>query len=297
MPSKLHFDPELIKKYDRSGPRYTSYPTAPQFHNQFDDQDYLACVRKSNSEIIPKSLSLYVHIPFCDTVCFYCACNKVITKDHSVSDEYIDLLEKELNIVAPQFDDDRELEQLHFGGGTPTFLSDEEVVRLMGIIRENFTVSDNCEMSIEIDPRKVGENTIKLLTSVGFNRFSFGVQDFDERVQKAVNRIQSFELVKEQVALAREYEVKSVNMDLIYGLPFQTSQTFSETLDKVIELRPDRLSIFNYAHLPERFKPQRRINQEDLPEPAEKLAILELCINKLQEAGYVYIGMDHFALE
>ena len=297
MAHKLDFDQELIKKYDTSGPRYTSYPTAPQFTADFTEDDLKKCIQRSNGEIIPKPLSLYVHIPFCDTICYYCACNKIITKDHTVSAEYIDLLEKEIKMLAPLFDPDRELEQLHFGGGTPTFLNYDETVRLMGIIEENFDISDQCEMSIEIDPRKASDETLRLLVNTGFNRFSFGVQDFDEKVQQAVNRVQSYELVRDRLQTAREMGVISVNMDLIYGLPLQTVKSFEATLDKVIELRPDRLSIFNYAHLPERFKPQRRINAEELPSPAEKLAIMELTGNKLQQAGYVYIGMDHFALE
>ncbi len=297
MAHKLDFDQALIKKYDKSGPRYTSYPTAPQFSAEFTAGSLQAAIQRSNTEMIPKPLSLYVHIPFCDTICYYCACNKIITKDHTVSAEYIDLLEQEIKMLAPLFDPDRELEQLHFGGGTPTFLNYDETVRLMGIIEENFEISANCEMSIEIDPRKASDETLRLLVNTGFNRVSFGVQDFDDRVQQAVNRIQSFELVRDRMNTAREMGVESVNMDLIYGLPLQSVESFGATLDKAIELKPDRLSVFNYAHLPERFKPQRRINAEDLPSPAEKLAIMELTNNKLQEAGYVFIGMDHFALE
>lgn len=248
-------------------------------------------------EVIPRPLSLYIHIPYCDTICYYCACNKIITKNHDVSEEYLQLLDAELKLLAPQFDKDRELDQLHLGGGTPTFLNDQELITLMKIIESHFKISDNCEMSIEIDPRKVTDDSIRLLSNIGFNRISLGVQDFDDRVQRAVNRVQSYESVRDRLQAARDAGIESINMDLIYGLPFQTVQTFEQTLDKVIELRPDRLSIFNYAHLPERFKPQRRINEEDLPSPAEKLDIFQLTMEKLQEAGYVYIGMDHFALE
>jgi len=293
----LQFDPDLIRKYDKSGPRYTSYPTAPQFTDAFGEKELKRSIERSNHEMIPKPLSLYVHIPFCDTICYYCACNKIITKNHSLSDEYLDLLETELHMLSPLFDPDREIEQLHLGGGTPTFLSDEEMIQLMSLIEDNFKVSDDCEMSIEIDPRKVTDDSLRTLTNIGFNRMSLGVQDFDERVQRAVNRVQSYEMVRDRLRTARECGVRSVNMDLIYGLPFQTPQTFDQTLDKVIELRPDRLSIFNYAHLPERFKPQRRINAEDLPTPAQKLEIFQLTMERLQQAGYVYIGMDHFALE
>jgi len=293
----LYFDPDLIKKYDKSGPRYTSYPTAPQFSSDYTAESLSRCIRRSNMEVIPRPLSLYVHIPFCNTICYYCACNKIITKSKEQTEEYLDLLNKELDILAPMFDADRELEQLHLGGGTPTFLNDDQLIRLMAIIGEHFRIADDCEMSIEIDPRKASDDTIRLLTNIGFNRISLGVQDFDDKVQEAVNRVQSHELVRDRLRAARDAGVKSVNMDLIYGLPFQTPETFNVTLDQIIELRPDRLSIFNYAHLPERFKPQRRINEEDLPTPAQKLEIFKNTMEKLQAAGYVYIGMDHFALE
>jgi oxygen-independent coproporphyrinogen III oxidase len=297
MPQTLDFDQELIKKYDKSGPRYTSYPTAPQFTSEYTEESLKKSIQRSNTEMIPKALSLYVHIPYCDTICYYCACNKIITKDHSVTEGYLSLLEKEMQMLSPLFDKDRELDQLHLGGGTPTFLNDQEMIALMGMIEENFKVSEQCEMSIEIDPRKVTNESVRLLSNIGFNRISLGVQDFDAKVQQAVNREQSYEMVRDRLLVAREVGVESINMDLIYGLPFQTVETFGDTLDKVIELKPDRLSIFNYAHLPERFKPQRRINESDLPSPAVKLDILQLTVEKLQQAGYVYIGMDHFALE
>jgi oxygen-independent coproporphyrinogen-3 oxidase len=297
MAQTLQFDQDLIRKYDKAGPRYTSYPTAPQFTREYGEKELKRSIARSNNEMIPKPLSLYVHIPFCDTICYYCACNKIITKNHSLSDEYLDLLETELGMLSPLFDPDREIEQLHLGGGTPTFLSDEEMIQLMSMIEDHFKVSEQCEMSIEIDPRKVTDDSLRTLTNIGFNRMSLGVQDFDERVQRAVNRVQSYELVRDRLQTARDCGVQSVNMDLIYGLPFQSVKTFGETLDKVVALRPDRLSIFNYAHLPERFKPQRRINAEDLPTPAEKLDIFQLTMERLQDAGYVYIGMDHFALE
>jgi oxygen-independent coproporphyrinogen-3 oxidase len=297
MPQILEFDQDLIRKYDKAGPRYTSYPTAPQFSADFDESHLQRAIARSNHEMIPKALSLYIHIPFCDTICYYCACNKIITKDHSVTPEYIQLLDREMQMISPQFDRDRELEQLHLGGGTPTFLSQDEMIQLMGLIDESFNVSPDCEMSIEIDPRKVTNDSIQMLANMGFNRISLGVQDFDPRVQEAVNRVQPYAMVRERLEAARQAGVESVNMDLIYGLPHQSVESFSATLDKVIDLRPDRLSVFNYAHLPERFKPQRRIEEGDLPQPAEKLNILQMMVERLQLAGYVYIGMDHFALE
>ncbi len=297
MTKTLDFNQQLIKKYDKSGPRYTSYPTAPQFSADYTAESLKQCIDRSNTHVIPKPLSLYVHIPFCDTICYYCACNKIITKDHSVTEEYLQLLDAELHMLAPLFDVDRELDQIHLGGGTPTYLNEDEMVKLMKMIEESFRVSDNCELSIEVDPRKVTDNSIHQLFNIGFNRISLGVQDFDERVQTAVNRIQSFELVRDRLQAARDVGINSINIDLIYGLPFQSVKSFGQTLDKVIELRPERLSVFNYAHLPERFMPQRRINDEDLPSAAEKLDILQLTMDKLQQAGYVYIGMDHFALE
>ncbi|MCK5666568.1 MAG: radical SAM protein, partial [Thiotrichaceae bacterium] len=220
MAHKLDFDPALIKKYDKSGPRYTSYPTAPQFTTEYNADTLKVCIERSNREIIPAPLSLYIHIPYCDTICYYCACNKIITKNHSVSEEYLNLLDAEMQMIAPLFDSDRELEQLHLGGGTPTFLNDDELIDLIRRIEDNFTFAENCEMSIEIDPRKVSNETLELLTNIGFNRISLGVQDFDEKVQQAVNRVQSYELVQKRLETARRLNIKSINMDLIYGLPF-----------------------------------------------------------------------------
>ena len=293
----IEFDSELIRKYDIAGPRYTSYPTAPQFSEEFDEGILLEIIDKTNREMIPSSLSLYVHIPFCDTICYYCACNKIITKDHSRVGPYLLLLKQEMEMISQRFDPDRSVSQIHLGGGTPTFFDDNQLQQLMDMIEDIFTVSPDCEKSIELDPRKISDESIVLLTRLGFNRISLGVQDFDLQVQKAVNRVQSFQLVKDRLNAARFHGIKSINMDLIYGLPLQTVESFHQTLEKVIELKPDRLSVFNYAHLPERFKPQRRINPDDLPSPEQKLDILNLCIRMLQQAGYVYIGMDHFALE
>ncbi len=289
------FDPDLIRRYDKSGPRYTSYPTAVQFTEAFGEEQYRAWAARSNASGRP--LSLYFHIPFCDTVCFYCACNKVVTKDRSRSAPYLDRLFKEIAMQAELFDGSRPVDQLHWGGGTPTFLSHDEMIELMDVTRERFRLrdDDSGEYSIEIDPREVKQDTIALLRRLGFNRMSLGVQDFDPRVQKAVNRIQPEEVTLATLRAARREGFKSVSIDLIYGLPLQSRESFARTLDRVLEVDPDRVSVFNYAHLPELFKPQRRIAAEDLPAPAEKLAILKLTIERLGEAGYVYIGMDHFA--
>jgi oxygen-independent coproporphyrinogen-3 oxidase len=289
------FDLELIKKYDQSGPRYTSYPTAVEFHEGFDEESYQRLAAESNASGRP--LSLYFHIPFCDTVCFYCACNKVATKDRALAAQYLKRIYKELELQGALFDKSRKVEQLHWGGGTPTFISQDEMRELVAQTRKNFSLldDDRGEYSIEIDPREAQGDTIKLLRELGFNRMSLGVQDFEPTVQKAVNRIQPREVTFATLQAARSEGFKSISLDLIYGLPFQSTESFSHTLDETLELEPDRLSIFNYAHLPERFKPQRRINEVDLPAPQEKLEILEMSIEKLTSAGYVYIGMDHFA--
>ncbi len=289
------FDETLIKKYEKSGPRYTSYPTAVQFHDQFGEADYKKWAEKTNGSNNP--LSLYFHIPFCDTVCFYCGCNKVVTKDRTKTSPYLERVYKELELQSKLFDSDRIVDQLHWGGGTPTFISHDEMRALMAKTRECFKLHDDDEgeYSIEIDPREVKHDTIALLRELGFNRMSLGVQDFEERVQIAVNRIQPKKITLATLEAAKREGFKSVSIDLIYGLPFQSTETFTRTLDGVIELQPDRLSVFNYAHLPELFKPQRRINEVDLPVPQEKLEILQMTIERLTNAGYVYIGMDHFA--
>jgi oxygen-independent coproporphyrinogen-3 oxidase len=291
------FDPDLIRRYDRSGPRYTSYPTAVQFHPEFREEDYRVWAQQTNEEPIPRPLSLYFHIPFCDTVCFYCACNKVVTKDRSRSGPYLDRLYREIALQGALFDRDRPVDQLHWGGGTPTFLSHEQMQELMRVTGEHFSLrtDDRGEYSIEIDPREADRASVALLRRIGFNRMSLGVQDFDPRVQKAVNRIQSHDETMAVMNGAREEGFKSVSVDLIYGLPFQSVTSFRRTLETIIEAGPDRISIFNYAHLPELFKPQRRINPEELPSPAEKLDILAMSIEELTSAGYVFIGMDHFA--
>lgn len=289
--SQLVVDLELIRRLDKNGPRYTSYPTADRFADDFDAARYRGWVAKHES----RPLSLYIHIPFCNTLCFYCACNKVITKDKSKAAEYVRYLIQEMDMQAALMPPGQVVEQLHFGGGTPTFLSDDEIREVMAAIRRNFKLIDDGEYSIEIDPRKVTDETIALLGSAGFNRISLGVQDFDDEVQKAVNRIQSEEETLRIIHAARANGFKSVSIDLIYGLPKQTLEGFGRTLDRVIAANPDRLSIYNYAHMPTIFKPQRRINETDLPAPQVKLDILSMAVNKLTGAGYVYIGMDHFA--
>ncbi|MCW8841587.1 MAG: oxygen-independent coproporphyrinogen III oxidase [Gammaproteobacteria bacterium] len=289
------FDLELIKRYDKSGPRYTSYPTAVQFHEGFGESEYRDWAARSNGTGNP--LSLYFHIPFCDTVCYYCGCNKVVTKDRNRASPYLERLHREIALQGALFDKSRTVDQLHWGGGTPTFISHDEMRELMRVTGEHFNLrdDDSGEYSIEIDPREVQSDTIALLRELGFNRMSLGVQDFDERVQKAVNRIQSEASTMAALSAARSEGFKSISIDLIYGLPHQSVVSFARTLDKILEISPDRLSVFNYAHLPELFKPQRRINEADLPAPQEKLDILQNTIEKLTAAGYVYIGMDHFA--
>lgn len=293
MPKSSIWNRELVEKYNIAGPRYTSYPTALQFSDDFGVEDFKKTLKTSN---VGKPLSLYLHIPFCENICYYCACNKVITKDKSKADRYLVALIKEAEMIAP-YVKGRKVTQIHWGGGTPTFLSNEQIEGLVNKLRELFEFDDdNGEFSIEIDPRSVDNKTMASLAQAGFNRLSMGVQDFNPEVQKAVNRIQPEEDTRHLLLQARRHGFDSINIDLIYGLPHQTVDSFNETIDKIITMAPDRLSVFNYAHLPHRFKPQRRINAYDLPSPAEKLRILESAIKKLTEAGYVYIGMDHFAL-
>ena len=289
------FDLGLISKYDQSGPRYTSYPTAVQFDERFGDEEYKQIVRQSNESGSP--LSLYFHIPFCDTICFYCACNKVATKDRSLAAGYLARVYEEMRMQSELVDSSRVVTQLHWGGGTPTFISHAEMRELVAQTRKYFRLldDDSGEYSIEIDPREAKGDTIKLLRELGFNRMSLGVQDFDEKVQKAVNRIQTKQETLSVLQAARDEGFRSTSIDLIYGLPFQSVESFSNTLDEILEVDPDRLSVFNYAHLPTRFKPQRRINEDELPPPQEKLDILQMTIEKLSDAGYVYVGMDHFA--
>ncbi|HXH02371.1 MAG TPA: oxygen-independent coproporphyrinogen III oxidase [Candidatus Competibacteraceae bacterium] len=295
MDTAIVFDPALIRKYDRSGPRYTSYPTAVQFSPAVGAADYVQAARASNAAGRP--LSLYFHIPFCARVCFYCACNKIITANRKRAEPYVARLKQEIAQQGALYDRSRKVVQLHWGGGTPTFLSDAQMAEVMQATAEHFHLldDDSGDYSIEIDPREVDADTIAQLRGLGFNRMSLGVQDFDPEVQRAVNRIQPKELTLATLEAARAVGFRSINLDLIYGLPRQTVASFARTLDAVLEAAPDRLSVFNYAHLPELFKSQRQIRGEELPSPAEKLEILKLVIARLTEAGYVYIGMDHFA--
>jgi len=291
----IEFDTQLIKKYDIAGPRYTSYPTAVQFTPEFTEANYREQAAKSN--LSGRDLSLYFHLPFCDTICYYCACNKVITKDRSKAIPYLDLLHKEIAMQGELFDSSRKVNQLHWGGGTPTFISHQQMAELMQVTRKHFNLheDDSGEYSIEIDPREVTRDSIKLLREIGFNRMSLGVQDFNPAVQKAVNRIQSEEQALNALNSARDFGFKSISTDLIYGLPLQTEESFATTLHRIIDISPDRISLFNYAHMPTLFKPQRRINEDEMPSAEIKLGILKQSIEQLTNAGYVYIGMDHFA--
>ncbi len=289
------FDADLVAKYDGYGPRYTSYPTADRFHDGFTATNYVDALNARNQERAAQPLSLYVHVPFCNTICYYCACNKVVTKDHGRSAKYIRYLAREIDQVGAMVEGAPPVVQLHWGGGTPTFLSREEMSALMAALRGRFRFADDAEISIEVDPRKVGADTIAFLGEQGFNRISVGIQDFDPKVQAAVNRIQSEAETRTVIDAARVSGFVSVNADLIYGLPLQTQAGFAVTLDRVIDAAPDRIALYSYAHVPHLFKPQRRIEPADLPAPQDKLAILALAIGKLADAGYVYIGMDHFA--
>jgi oxygen-independent coproporphyrinogen-3 oxidase len=293
--SELVIDPVLIRKYDVSGPRYTSYPTADRFVEAFGDAELRQWLAKRNIGGISQPLSVYVHLPFCESICYYCGCNKVVTRDHSRSAKYIRYLERELVLAAPLVGAAATICQLHWGGGTPTFLAREEMSALMGALDARFHRAADCECAIEVDPRHAPEGTMRLLAELGFNRVSLGVQDFDADVQRAVHRLQPAELVQRVTAEARAAGFRSVNFDLIYGLPRQSLDSFNRTLDRVIELDPDRIALYSYAHLPQLFKPQRRIVPAELPSAETKLQILTLAIGRLTRAGYLYIGMDHFA--
>ncbi len=292
------FDADLLRRYDRPGPRYTSYPTAPQFSDRFGADQFRAEALRSNQDPIPRRLSLYAHVPFCLSPCFYCGCNRIITRDKARGAVYLERLQREIAAVAPLFDRDREVVQIHLGGGTPNFLDPGQLGELMESLATHFRLSDaaNRDFSIELDPRTVDPAGIEALAFVGFNRASLGVQDFDPEVQAAVNRIQSVEQTLAIIDACRAQGLRSVNVDLIYGLPKQTLAGFGRTLDIVLEARPDRLAIYGYAHLPELFRAQTQIDAAALPSPEDKLALLQLAIDRLTAAGYRYIGMDHFAL-
>jgi oxygen-independent coproporphyrinogen III oxidase len=287
---------ELLRKFDTPGPRYTSYPTADRFNAAFGPQDAVKVLTQLRARGATAPLSLYVHIPFCEQLCYYCGCNKIITKHHDRAAQYLDALEIELGLVAESLGTGRPVSQLHFGGGSPTFLSDDELTRITSAIGSVFRLTPDSEISIEVDPRTVTPQRLAHFRTLGFNRLSFGVQDFDPAVQQAVHRVQSFEMVRDLMRSSRELGYVSINADLIYGLPKQTPESFARTMQQMSELRPDRIALYSYAHLPERFKPQRRINEADLPAPSQRIAMLGGAISGFLAGGYCYIGMDHFAL-
>ncbi|OIQ03002.1 MAG: oxygen-independent coproporphyrinogen III oxidase [Zetaproteobacteria bacterium CG2_30_59_37] len=299
MTQQLHtdelFNLDLIHKYDKAGPRYTSYPTAPMFHTGINGTSYAASLARASQ--VEGPLSIYLHVPFCDTVCYYCGCNKVVTKQRERAVPYVEALLKEIDMLADTVGRKRLVTQLHWGGGTPTFLNESQIRSIMGRLRERFEFASDAEgeFGIEIDPRECKDDTVRILREVGFNRMSMGVQDFEPDVQKAVNRIQSEEETLNVLQQARAHGFQSINIDLMYGLPHQSVESFDRTLSTIIDFSPDRIALFNYAHLPRMFMPQRRINEADLPSPGEKLNILKLSIDRLLSAGYVFIGMDHFA--
>ncbi len=287
---------EMLRKFDISGPRYTSYPTADRFVEAFTEESYKQALAQRRIGGMALPLSIYVHIPFCESLCFFCACNKIVTKHHERSTEYLGYLSREIDLHIAHLGAGQTISQLHLGGGSPTFFSDDELSELMSMIKRSFVLALGGEYSIEVDPRTVNDQRLEHLSALGFNRLSFGVQDFDEEVQKAVHRIQPAEQVFALVETARRLKFESVNVDLIYGLPKQTPESFSRTLTQIIALRPNRIALYAYAHLPERFKPQRRISEYELPAAPAKIAMLAEALSAFLSAGYVYVGMDHFAL-
>jgi oxygen-independent coproporphyrinogen-3 oxidase len=291
----FEFDLSKFRKYDKPGPRYTSYPTAPQFNNAFTSENYLDEIIKTNyGEGLP-DLSIYFHLPFCDTLCYFCGCNMIITRNRDRVKEYLKYLKKEIDMIRTYILPDRQVSQLHWGGGTPTHLTPDEINELASYIKKNFNFKENSENGCEIDPRELKRTHLEALRNNGFNRISMGVQDFNEKVQKAVNRIQPEDITRQTVQWVRELGFSSINLDLMYGLPFQTIKTFEETVEKVIDISPDRIAVFNYAHVPWMKKHMALIHPEDIPAPETKLEILKMTIEKLTSAGYVFIGMDHFA--
>ena len=290
--------PDLLRRFDLNGPRYTSYPTADRFVDAFTSEDYVQAMklRRSAAASMNMPLSLYVHIPFCESLCYYCACNKIVTKHHERAEEYVRYLSREVDLHIAHLGTGQVISQLHLGGGTPTFLSDDELRSLMAMLRRSFNFAPGGEYAIEVDPRTVDAKRLAVLAELGFNRLSFGVQDFDPMVQKSVHRVQPAEQVFALVDSARQLGFESINIDLIYGLPMQTPESFDRTLAQVALLRPDRVALYAYAHLPERFKPQRRIITAELPTGAAKISMLSRSLDAFEKAGYVYIGMDHFAL-
>ena len=291
----LVVDPELIRKYGGNGPRYTSYPTADRFVEAFDAATHAYWLANRDIGGFKRPLGLYVHVPFCDTLCFYCACNKIAAKDRARGAKYVDYVAREIDLVSAALEGGRRVAKMHWGGGTPTFLADADAARLVEKARARFDFDPHGEYAIEIDPRRADAARIAFLGSLGFNRMSVGVQDFDPSVQRAVNRVQSVEETRAVIDAGRRNGFRSVNVDLILGLPKQTREGFSATLERVIEIDPDRIALYSYAHLPAAFKPQQRIHEADLPAPATKVALMTLAIERLGEAGYVHVGMDHFA--
>ncbi|MBK6570321.1 oxygen-independent coproporphyrinogen III oxidase [Candidatus Aalborgicola defluviihabitans] len=291
----MELSEELVRKFDKLGPRYTSYPTADRFHAGFTEQDYRGYLDQRAARSDNPPLSIYFHLPFCESLCYFCACNKIITKDHERVGEYLRYLDKEMALVASRLGPDRRTVQLHLGGGTPTFFNADELRQLMAMVRAHFQFTPDAELGVEIDPRTVQGGTLAMLAELGFNRNSFGVQDFDPAVQQAVNRIQPLEMVEAAVVESRKHGFESVNADLIYGLPKQTLESFGRTLDNLIRVSPDRIALYNYAHLPQRFKAQRLIEPSDLPSAEARLQIFLMSMRRLLDAGYVYIGLDHFS--
>lgn len=293
---RVQLSEQLIKRFDRSGPRYTSYPTADRFISDFEPAHYITALTERQHQSTPPPYSVYVHLPFCASLCYFCACNKIITQDHSRSSSYIEAVLSEIALLEPYLGAQRATAQLHLGGGTPTFLQAHELTTLMQGIQRHFQFTADAELSIEIDPRTVNAESLSFLAELGFNRTSFGVQDFDMAVQQTINRIQPLEMVASTIAASRAAGFESVNTDLIYGLPKQSIESFSQTVDALVSLRPDRIALYNYAHLPQRFKSQRLINIADLPSAEERLQIFLMATQRLLDAGYNYIGLDHFAL-
>ena len=291
----LVIDTDLLRRYGGNGPRYTSYPTADRFVEAFDARAYKHWLSNRTIGGFTRPLGLYIHVPFCDTLCFYCACNKIATRDHEKATKYVGYLDREMELVSSALKSDRRISRMHWGGGTPTFLGDAQAARLMEMIRSHFDLAPHGEYAIEIDPRRVKNANVAFLAKLGFNRVSIGVQDFDAAVQKAVNRIQSVEETRDVIDTARANGFRSVNLDLICGLPKQTLEGFNTTLDRVLECDPDRVALYSYAHLPAMFYPQKRIMEADLPSPDLKLELMVTAMKRLGDAGFVHIGMDHFA--
>jgi len=289
---------DIIHKYQVNGPRYTSYPTALEFNEQFSEQDYYSHALSSNQFVVPKPLSVYIHIPFCESLCYYCGCNKVVSRKKGIAGDYLEYLYKEIELQSALFEDDRLLEQIHLGGGTPTYLTPKQLEELLGVLAQHFHLAlpNKLELGIEIDPRTVTEKSLIEITELGFNRISIGVQDFDIDVQQAINRVQSKKQVISVIDEIRINGVESVSLDVIYGLPKQTPESFRNTIDEVIEIRPSRIALYHYAHMPQKINSQRLIDETTLPNSTDKITMFSETVKRLIDAGYIYIGMDHFSL-